>query len=335
LVDVTVGQTSTITVVYTASAPTTGALNVQVGGNLPGGTNPDVLVTGPGGFSQVVTGSQTLTGLAPGTYTVTTREVITPDRDHGASGSATQELVVTAGNTTMAAVTYATLRRLLRTSFKDAAPGTTTTVTYTQNGTPRTATTTSTDVKLPLGDHTVSSAPQTVGGRTYQPTPTAPAILTVLDGATPQLFELAFWVAVETFGFNAAFAIFSDPFGHAPFIIMWTNAVLTWVITYVFLTSEPADMSQVAAIGSITVTGPGPFVTATGTLNADRTFSLTGTGTVAGFPNVPVALTGSLSASRVLTGAQYRMGQAAAPTGLPNGPIIYTLTGTAASLIVR
>jgi hypothetical protein len=67
-------------------------------------------------------------------------------------------------------------------------------------------------------------------------------------------------------------------------------------------------------------------VTVTGTLATDGTIVATGTGTVAGFPNVPVKFTGKLNPDGSITG-DYQMGQDTPPTGLPNGSITYTITG--------
>ena len=53
---------------------TTGALTLAISG-LPAGTAAEVVVTGPGGFSRVVTESGTVGSLTPGRYTVTPRLV--------------------------------------------------------------------------------------------------------------------------------------------------------------------------------------------------------------------------------------------------------------------
>lgn len=55
--------------------PAPGALAITVG-NLPAGVPAAVRVTGPSGYAQDVTGSQTLTNLAPGEYTVTANSVL-------------------------------------------------------------------------------------------------------------------------------------------------------------------------------------------------------------------------------------------------------------------
>ncbi len=57
-------------VLVACAACSTGGLQVTVSG-LPSGINAAVTVTGPGSFNQALTATQTLTGLAPGTYTVT------------------------------------------------------------------------------------------------------------------------------------------------------------------------------------------------------------------------------------------------------------------------
>ena len=56
----------------------TGGLVVNVSG-LPGGVNAKVSVTGPSGFNQNLTGSQTFTAIAAGTYTVTADKVANTD----------------------------------------------------------------------------------------------------------------------------------------------------------------------------------------------------------------------------------------------------------------
>ena len=56
------------------SGLSTGNLYVTVTG-LPAGSSANLLVSGPGGYSQVLTGTQTLTSLASGTYTVAASSV--------------------------------------------------------------------------------------------------------------------------------------------------------------------------------------------------------------------------------------------------------------------
>jgi glucose/arabinose dehydrogenase len=85
---------------------TTGSLTLTLS-NLPVGATGAVRVTGPNNFAQDVTASQTLSNLAPGTYSITAKPV--------AVGAATwtpapamQSAVVVAGGTVTAAVVYST-----------------------------------------------------------------------------------------------------------------------------------------------------------------------------------------------------------------------------------
>ena len=56
------------------SGPSTGSLAIAVSG-LPSGTPAAVTVTGPGDYSHVADGSETLSGLTPGAYTVAAEPV--------------------------------------------------------------------------------------------------------------------------------------------------------------------------------------------------------------------------------------------------------------------
>jgi sugar lactone lactonase YvrE len=101
---VSAGVTAQASVSYAAL---TEALTVNVSG-LPGGVNGDVLITGPDGFTQTITASQTLTGLNLGNYTITPRSVqqqnaVVNTVFDGASSTAT----LTANATATANATYA------------------------------------------------------------------------------------------------------------------------------------------------------------------------------------------------------------------------------------
>ena len=96
------GSAATVTVAFTASS---GALGVTISG-LPGGTGANVVVNGPGSFSQSVSASQTLSGLVPGNYVVSAASV--------SSGSTqftptplSQNVAVVAGSAAQASVNYA------------------------------------------------------------------------------------------------------------------------------------------------------------------------------------------------------------------------------------
>ena len=101
---VVAGQTATTTINVTCTA-TTGALKVTVTG-LPGGTNADVTVTGPGGFNRAVTATTTLPDLVPGSYTVTAAEVTSGNTPY-APTPRSRVVPVAAAATAGAAVAYA------------------------------------------------------------------------------------------------------------------------------------------------------------------------------------------------------------------------------------
>ena len=76
---------------------------------------------------------------------------------------------------------------------------------------------------------------------------------------------------------------------------------------------------------SNTITGPSPWVMVSGSYNSSTgAFTDSGTGTVAGFNNVPVSVTGTLSGNSI-TISQLQLG----PTNLPtNRAEVLSGTGT-------
>ena len=85
----------------------------------------------------------------------------------------------------------------------------------------------------------------------------------------------------------------------------------------------PRSMVLEISTGSVTVSGPAPWVEVTGELADDGSFSVSGRGTVAGFPNIAVTMQGSLTAAGLA--ADYTMG---AEGSLPTGQaIIYRVEG--------
>ncbi|MGQ0712142.1 MAG: PQQ-dependent sugar dehydrogenase [Gemmatimonadaceae bacterium] len=83
----------------------TGALTVTISG-LSGGAIGAVQVTGPGGYTQQITASQTLQPVPPGTYTIAASAVASSLTTHTPS-PATQDVSVAVGATATATVTYA------------------------------------------------------------------------------------------------------------------------------------------------------------------------------------------------------------------------------------
>ncbi|MEN3275086.1 MAG: hypothetical protein V7631_876 [Massilia sp.] len=100
------GNPGTTTPPSAPPAATTGALQVVIN-SLPAGTNGAVRVTGPNNFSQDVSGTQTLNTLAPGSYNVTASNVTVGGATTYTPSPPTQGVVVTAGATATATVSYA------------------------------------------------------------------------------------------------------------------------------------------------------------------------------------------------------------------------------------
>ncbi|QOY95077.1 PQQ-dependent sugar dehydrogenase [Massilia sp. UMI-21] len=88
----------------TPPAATTGTLDVVAGG-LPAGVDAALRVSGPGNYLQDLTGPRTLSGLAPGSYSVVAAPVTAAGVTYIPSPG-TQQAVVSAGATTTATVAY-------------------------------------------------------------------------------------------------------------------------------------------------------------------------------------------------------------------------------------
>lgn len=87
------------------SGLSSGNLSLSVAG-LPSGSSADLTVTGPGGYTQAVTGSQTLTQLSPGTYTVTANSVTVGSTVY--TGIPPTQTVAVNGSTAQASILYST-----------------------------------------------------------------------------------------------------------------------------------------------------------------------------------------------------------------------------------
>lgn len=174
---VSLGATTTATVAYTA----TGSLALTITG-LPGGNPANVTVTGPGGFSQTVTATQTLTGLVAGSYTVAAASVLVgPTTYLGAPAS--QSATVTGGATASKAVTYSPTGSLAI-SVTGLPGGALAVVTVTgPGGYTQSVTGTTTLTGLTAGSYTVAAGTTSSGGNSYLPAPVT-QVATVTGGAT-------------------------------------------------------------------------------------------------------------------------------------------------------
>ena len=88
------------------SGPSGGTLSVNIQG-LPSGSSASVTVSGPNGYGQSLSSSQTFSGLTPGVYTVAASGVIVGANSYQASPSS-QTISVAGGTPSLATVTYTT-----------------------------------------------------------------------------------------------------------------------------------------------------------------------------------------------------------------------------------
>lgn len=153
------------------SGPSTGSLAVEVTG-LPLGTSAVVMVTGPAGYTHALAASETLSDLAPGSYTVAAEAVTSNGQAYQPSLS-TQSVTVSGGSTPAAAqVTYGIAVASLTVTISGLPPGASAAVAvsgpdnYDQ---PVTATTTLTG--LDPGVYTVTAQSVAPGGVQYNPSP--------------------------------------------------------------------------------------------------------------------------------------------------------------------
>ncbi len=160
----------------------TGALAVTVSG-LPGGTNANVTVSGPGGFTLGVTGSQTLNGIPTGSYTITAANVSAGGQTWAPSPPS-QSVSVVANTTTNAVVGYSPTLGGLTVTISGLPGGAGANVTVTgPGGFSQNLTATTTFSGLTPGSYTVAASNVSSGGTTYAPTP-ASQNRTVSAGAT-------------------------------------------------------------------------------------------------------------------------------------------------------
>ena len=165
------GATATLSFGYAAS---TGSLAVSISG-LPSATAAAVQVSGPGAFNASLTGSQSLTSLAPGSYQLTTSAVVALPYDYLAT-AAVQTVLVSAGSTAPASVAYAATTGALAVSISGVPSGAVPAVAVTGPGAFSASVSASQTLsRLVPGTYQVAAANFTFGGFTYAATATVQA----------------------------------------------------------------------------------------------------------------------------------------------------------------
>ncbi len=164
------------------SGPTTGSLNVTIGG-LPAGLSGVVTITGPSSYTKTVTAGQMIAGLSPGSYTVAAANVTDASGTYAAS-PASQAITIAASNTPIpVTASYALITGSMTITVNGVPAGGTAAITITGPGGFSQNLTSGTLVGLVPGQYTVNAASVTVSAGTWSATvPTQ--LLTVNAGAT-------------------------------------------------------------------------------------------------------------------------------------------------------
>jgi hypothetical protein len=153
------------------SGPVTGSLAVAVSG-LPNGSSAAVSVSGPGGFARTLTGSQTISNLAPGGYSLSASNVTFGGSAY-APTPVSQSVTVNDGDTpAAAAVVYATVVSGLTVTIDGLPSGAAGDVTVTgPGGFSQNITSTQTFSDLTPGTYTIAANTVSSGGSDYSPNP--------------------------------------------------------------------------------------------------------------------------------------------------------------------
>lgn len=174
-------------------ASQTGSLSVTVSG-LPSGTNPDLLLTGPNGYSEPITAAGTISSLPPGAYTLNVRPVHSVSAGTFGSSAPTHAVTITANATATKAVSYAALPAVVMVPVTGVPGGAAAAITLTApSGSTSSVTTTTTNSNAATGRWRLSAATITSGGQSYAPSP-ASYDQTVLAGDTLH-FPVAYGIA--------------------------------------------------------------------------------------------------------------------------------------------
>jgi reprolysin-like metallo-peptidase family M12B len=150
--------------------PSMGSLRVTVVG-LPGGSSAAVTVTGPGGFNQPVTGTQTIPGLTPGTYTIAAGSVTVGASDY--SPSPVTQTVAVNGSQSSVSVLYSTAGGNLAITINGLGTTGSAAVSVTgPNGYAQSVGSTTTLTGLTPGSYLITASDaQAAGGTMHSPSP--------------------------------------------------------------------------------------------------------------------------------------------------------------------
>lgn len=172
----------------------TGRLAVDVSG-LPGNASAQVRVTGPGNYLRVLAASEVITGLVPGSYTVTGNDVTISGVTWGASSAPVTVIVAASSQPAVASVSYAITRGSLAIVINGLPQSIAASVTVSgPDNFSTTVANTSTLTGLKPGTYTIAAASTMAGVHVYAAS-TASQQATVSAGATPTQATIAYALA--------------------------------------------------------------------------------------------------------------------------------------------
>lgn len=290
---VVVTARSTATARFTFGV-TTGVLQVNATG-LPGGSSADISITGPAGFARNVTGTTTFSGLTPGRYTITARDVRVSSGSYVATPASQGVDIVAGGAIISANVSYAPLPAVVEVNVSGLSIGNAAITLTSPSGQDVAVTGTTRISPAAAGRWQLVAATVNNGGYNYVPTPTT-AENTVALG--------------DTIRFPVQYSL-------------TTGAIAVAV----------SGLPQ-GASGVVSVVGPNNYKSTANTTTtlvglAPGTYTITAsTVTVGGLPYVPTPATQTVtvSASVVATPAQIDY-------AVPGGRIGFNLTGMPAGVV--
>ena len=165
-----------------STGPTAGSLTLAVSG-LPSGVEADVSVSGPSGFSRHMEGSETLSGLVSGSYTIAAAGVSAGTAFYVPSPPS-QAVVVSSGDPVSAVVAYQVGDGSLAVTIAGLPSGTDAAVTVSgPGGYSRQVTATETLSGLPAGQYTLTALPVSDGTDQYSPAPSSQTAAVAAGGS--------------------------------------------------------------------------------------------------------------------------------------------------------
>ena len=157
------------------TGPASGSLSLEVTG-LPSGVEAEVTVVGPGGFNRRVGQTETLTGLAAGSYTVAAAGVVAGSAQY-VPAPASQLVTVSGGDAASAGVVYASSQRSLAITVAGLPSEVDAAITVTgPGGYSRAVTRSETLTRLAGGQYTLTALPVTDGDHQLTPSPASQTV---------------------------------------------------------------------------------------------------------------------------------------------------------------